>query len=62
MQNDLRNKIEVNKFLKLPQQFQEGADPDYPDAGYAKTVWCPYQQKVEYDALPDSSDLGDESP
>ena len=61
LQNDLRSKIEINKFLKLPPEYQEGADPDIPEPGFVKTVWLPYQQKVEYDALPDSSDVGDES-
>ena len=26
-----------------------------------KTQWLPYQQKIEYDAIEDSSEVGDES-
>jgi hypothetical protein len=33
-------------------------DPDFADTGFVKTHWLPYQQKVEYDAIADSSDAG----
>ena len=36
-------------------------DPDFAEHGFVKTAWLPYQQKVEYDAVADSSDAGDES-
>jgi hypothetical protein len=61
LQQDIMNRIELNKFLKLPLRYQETVDPDFADNGFVKTAWLPYQQKVEYDAVADSSEVGDGS-
>ena len=50
-----------NKYLKLSKQFVEAED-DYTTVGCIRPYYQPYQQKVEYRVLSDSSEMDDDSP
>lgn len=39
---------------------REEVDPDYLDDGFVKSRFLPYQQKVVYDVMLDSSELEDD--
>lgn len=46
-----------NIYMRLPDHLTESVDPDFADTGFVRSVWLPYQQKIEYEAVCDSSEL-----
>ena len=49
--------LDKNKFLLPPPEYRDNVDPDFDHAGFVKQTNLPYQEKIEYEYYPDSSEL-----